>query len=172
MTETMRSLRSAFLKAERALTAGATALGAAALIFALSVGFYQVIARFVLFRSAAWSEPLVQATLVWMTYLALAAAMRTGSLISVDVIARSAPESMRAALRLAAAAAILLLLVVILWFGVTLCWRVRFQTIAGVNIPASYVYAALPTGALMSIIALVAHVLDPPGEAEAVESAE
>ncbi|HEX5933068.1 MAG TPA: TRAP transporter small permease subunit, partial [Pseudorhizobium sp.] len=55
----------------------------------------------------------------------------------------------------------LALLIVLFWFGCMLVWRVRFQTIAGLGISASWAYAALPVGSILSALALVAHVLDP-----------
>lgn len=80
--------RSIFLAVERRITQTAVALGCLGLVLAALVGFYQVIARFILFRPASWSEPMIQIALIWMTYLALAGAMRTGTLISVDMLLR------------------------------------------------------------------------------------
>jgi C4-dicarboxylate transporter, DctQ subunit len=39
-------------------------------------------------------------------------------------------------------------------------WRVRFQTLAGLEISIAWAYAALPSGALFSLIAVIAHALD------------
>ncbi|HEX5934750.1 MAG TPA: TRAP transporter small permease subunit, partial [Pseudorhizobium sp.] len=70
-------LISAFLAVEGRITQTAVALATAGLAIASLVGLYQVVARFILHAPASWSEPLVQATLIWMTYVALAGAMRT-----------------------------------------------------------------------------------------------
>ncbi|WP_157944662.1 TRAP transporter small permease [Mangrovicella endophytica] len=161
MTRPLARLGAAALAVESAITRGAVALGSLALFAAVSVGLYQVVARFVLFQPASWSEPLVQGLLIWMTYLALCGAMRTGTLISVDVLYQMSRGRARQLLRLVGTVAIFALLAVLLWFGAILCWKVRFQTIAGLNVSAAYAYAALPTGALLSMIALVARFFDP-----------
>ncbi|PWV99924.1 TRAP-type C4-dicarboxylate transport system permease small subunit [Hoeflea marina] len=165
MSGAPRTLRSTALAVERAVTRAAVALGCLALVLAISVGAWQVIARFVLFRSASWSEPLIQASLIWMTYLALSGAMRSGTLISVDVLLKASRGRARIVLRLAGLVAIFALLAVLLWFGTILCWRIRFQNIAGLNISAAWVYAALPVGSILSMLALAAHAADPPPDA-------
>lgn len=158
----IQQLRSAALAAERILTSAAVASGTLLLATAVAIGGYQVIARFILFQPASWSEPLIQGGLIWMAYLALAGAMRSGTLISVDILLRATEGTLHRFLRTFGTVAILLLLAVLVWFGAILCWRVRFQNLAGLNIPASFVYAALPVGSLVSMIALIAHVIDPP----------
>ncbi|UOM32605.1 TRAP transporter small permease [Acuticoccus sp. I52.16.1] len=170
MSSALAHIRRGALTIERAVTWTAVALGAVCLVAAVGVGFYQVLARFVLFRPASWSEPFVQSALIWMTYLALCGAMRTGTLISVDVLKKATQGAAHTTLRLAGAGAILVLLWVILWQGIAIVWRVRFQTIAGLGVPASYVYAALPTGAALSILALIGHVIDPPPDPSAPDA--
>lgn len=159
--------RSLFLAIERRITRAALVLGCLALILAFLAGAWQVLARFVLFQPASWSEPFIQISLIWMTYFALAAAMRSGSLISVDLMMRMARGRAAVLLRLFGGLAVLALLLVLLWFGAVLVWRVRFQTIAGLNMSASWAYLSLPVGAFLAILGLLAHLLDPPAETPA-----
>ncbi|WP_068114363.1 TRAP transporter small permease [Tropicimonas marinistellae] len=158
----LERIGSAALAVERFLTRAAVALGSMLLVLAVAVGFYQVLARFVLFRPASWSEPLIQATLIWMAYLALAGAMRAGTLISVDIMLRTTRGAAHRAIRVAGTVSIFALLAILVWYGIELCWRVRFQNVAGLNIPASYAYAALPIGSAISIVALIGNLVDPP----------
>ena len=76
MKRTASPLRSAFLAIEDRVTQAAVIFGCLGLLLATAAGFYQVLARFILFQSAAWSEPFIQTTLIWMAYVALAGAMR------------------------------------------------------------------------------------------------
>lgn len=161
---TASSLRPAFLALEGRITQGAVALGTCGLALACLVGFYQVLTRFVLHEPSSWSEPLIQTTLIWMAYVALAGAMRTGTLISVDLILSVSRGRLRALVKVVTYASTMALLAVLLWFGCQLVWRVRFQTIAGLGVSASWAYAALPTGAVLSALALAAHALDPEQE--------
>ena len=162
MSFSPRMARSTFLAVERRITLAAVVLGSVCLVFAALAGLYQVIARFVLFTAASWSEPFIQAALIWMTYLALAGAMRTGTLISVDLLLTLVGGRTKAGVRAFTTLAVMSLLLVIFWFGCILVWRVQFQTIAGLNISASWIYAALPVGAVISMLALVAYQIDPP----------
>lgn len=150
-----------FLGFESLLTRSAVALATAGLAIASLVGLYQVVARFVLHRSAEWSEPLVQMTLIWMTYLGLAAAMRSGTLIAVDWLLSLTKGRARQVIQFVILICVLALLGSLVWFGVALAMRVKFQTIAGLGISASWAYAALPFGAAVSILAAIAHTLDP-----------
>lgn len=151
----------ALLRAERLVTAAGLAAGCLAMSLAACVGLFQVLTRFVLQEPATWSEPMIRMLLIWMAYLGLAAAVRAGSLVSVDLLYRLARGRARRLLQAAIAIATFALLAVLFWFGIDLVWRVRFQNLAGLEIPISYAYAAIPTGALVSMLAVAAHFFDP-----------
>jgi TRAP-type C4-dicarboxylate transport system permease small subunit len=140
-----------------------TALAAACCLMALAAlaGLFQVFTRFVLQEPASWSEPLVRTLLIWMAYLGLASAIRAGALVSVDLLYRMLPAGRRHILEAFITAATLVLLAVLFWFGCDLTLRVRFQNLAGLEVPISYAYASVPTGALISILAVLAHYFDP-----------
>jgi TRAP-type C4-dicarboxylate transport system permease small subunit len=146
---------------ERRVTQTAVALAVAAFAVAALAGLYQVITRFVLNEPATWSETLVRTLLIWMVYLGLSSAIRIGALVSVDVVYRACRGRARRALEAAIALATLALLVILFWFGCEMVYRVRFQNLASLEIPVSYAYAAIPTGALLSILAVLAHYFDP-----------
>jgi TRAP-type C4-dicarboxylate transport system permease small subunit len=52
-------------------------------------------------------------------------------------------------------------LVILVWFGLDVVQRVRFQTLAGLEISISWAYAAIPVGAFFGILAVIANFLDP-----------
>ena len=58
----------------------------------------------------------------------------------------------------------LVLLALLFWFGTALAYRVRFQILAGLEIPVTWGYAAVPAGALISMLAVLAHYFDPKRE--------
>lgn len=122
---------------------------------------FQVLTRFVLGEPASWSEPLIRVLLIWMAYLGLASAIRAGSLVSVDLVHRLLRGRRRRVLEAAIAIATLALLIVLAWYGIDLVDRVRSQNLAGLEVSISFAYAAVPTGALVSILAVLAHFLDP-----------
>lgn len=149
------------LATEKAVTGVALGMGCFAMTVAACAGLFQVLTRFILQEPATWSEPLIRMMLIWMAYLGLAAAVRAGSLVSVDLLYRLVRGRRRRALEAVIALATLALLGVLVWFGIDLTSRVRFQNLAGLEIPVSFAYAAIPTGALISMLAVVAHFFDP-----------
>ena len=54
-----------------------------------------------------------------------------------------------------------LVAVVVAWAGFEVTWRIRFQSLAGMDISISWAYLAVPLGACLSMLAVVAHFLDP-----------
>jgi len=131
------------------------------------VTFYQVVTRFVFEQPSTWSEVTARALNIWMVYLGLVAAFRLGTLMAVDLligrlhgIARRLCVALIAAVSGAA-------LAVMLWFGWDMAHRVRFQTLAGVvdpftgdGISIAWVYAAVPVGAALCLLALAAHTAE------------
>ncbi len=154
----------ALLAVERTVTRASVFAACCLLAAAACIGFYQVLARFLLAEPVTWSETAVRVTLIWMAYLGLAGAMRAGALVSVDVLYNLCRGRARRALQAAIAASSLSLLAILVWYGTILAQRVRFQTLAGLEVPVSWAYAAIPVGAAISILAVLAHFFDPKRE--------
>ncbi|WP_426959841.1 TRAP transporter small permease [Muricoccus radiodurans] len=160
VTPAADGVRRAVLQLDRTTTGLATLLACAALAVAVFAGAWQVVARFATETPAVWSEALVRTALVWMALLGLSAALRTGSLVSIDVAHRLAPRGLRRGLEAAALAGSLVLMGVLFWFGWTMAQRVRFQEMAGLEVSISWGYAAIPIGAAFAMIGALAGFLD------------
>ncbi len=128
---------------------------------AACAGFHQVVSRFVLQQPSTWSEVLVRVLLIWMVYLGTAGAIRTGALVSVDVLYRITRGRARQVLEAVVTLCTLAILGILFWYGWQMAHRVRFQNMAGLEISMSWAYAAIPTGAVFGILAVLAHHLDP-----------
>lgn len=111
------------LATERLITGAALAMGCVAMTVAACAGLFQVLTRFILQEPATWSEPLIRMMLIWMAYLGLAAAVRAGSLVSVDLLYRLVRGRQRRALEGVIALSTLVLLGVLVWFGIDLTSR-------------------------------------------------
>ncbi len=153
-------LRGPMLVADRWLTGLAAAGACAALAVACFAGLWQVVARFATETPSAWSEALVRTALIWMAFLGLAVALRTGSLVSIDVAHRFSRGALRRGLEAASLAASVSLMGVLFWFGWTMAERVKFQEMAGLEVSISWGYAAVPIGAAFAIIGAIAQFLD------------
>jgi len=91
-------------------------------------------------------------------------AFRQGALVSVDLMLRLSRGSWRQVVRGLITGSSLAFLSVLLWYGSDLAWRVRFQTFASLELSMGWAYAALPVGAAMAIVGVLAQHLDPQNE--------
>ncbi|EXI89097.1 MAG: TRAP-type C4-dicarboxylate transport system, small permease component [Candidatus Accumulibacter regalis] len=151
-----------FLAAERRVSSAMMVLACLLMALAATLGFYQVITRFVFSEPSTWSEVGVRMTLIWMVMLGTVAAFRQGALVSVDLMFRLSQGSWRRILHILITTVIIAFLAVIVWFGAEITWRVRHQELAGLEmISIAWGYLALPVGAFFSIVAVLANHFDP-----------
>lgn len=135
---------------------------AAAILLAIAaiLVFYQVFTRFVLGDSAAWSEVLARAVIIWSVFLVLGPAIRLGKMIPIDAIrAFFSPEKQIWLIRLVTIATTLVLLVIV-WFGYKMTLRVTHQQVAMLNVSVAWFYAALPIGSLLALPGVLLALLD------------
>ena len=132
-------------------------------------GFYQVTARFVLYEPSPWSEEVLRRAMIWMVAIGLSIGFRHGAHICVDVINRVRAGSVRTLIRWTVFGITLGVLVILTVLGTDMAWRVRFQTFASLEISMTWAYAAIPVGAALSIIALVAQFVAPVDSARMAE---
>jgi TRAP-type C4-dicarboxylate transport system permease small subunit len=163
------AVRQAVLTLDRFSTGIASILACLALAVAVMAGMWQVIARFATETPSIWSEALVRMALIWMAYLGVAVALRTGALVSIDVAHRYSGGAVRRAIEASALACSLSLMGVMFWFGWIMAERVKFQELAGLEVSISWGYAAIPIGAVFAMVGAIAHFLD--RRSEELESA-
>ncbi len=154
-------MKTCFLAIERRLTALIIVIACVLLGIASTLGMYQVLTRFIFGQPSTWSEIAIRLILIWMVMFGVVVAFREGAQISVDLMYRLSGRYQRL-LHLLITTVILLFLGVIIWYGIDIAWRVRFQEIAGLEfLPMSVGYAALPVGGTFAIFAVIANYLDP-----------
>jgi len=157
-------MRTLVLALDRRLTDFALHLGCLLLAVISLLGLWQVVTRFVLSQPSSWTEEVMRRLLIWCVMLGVVAAFRRGALVSVDLMLRRSRGAWRQVVRATIALASLAFLAVIAWFGTDLAWRIRFQTFASIELSMAWAYAALPVGALLAMVAVVAQWLDPANE--------
>ena len=84
-----------------------------------------------------------------------------GALVSVDLMLRLSKGAWRSTVRGIITGVNLAFLSVVIWFGIDLVNRIRFQTFASMDLSMGWAYAALPVGGLLGVVAVIAHHLDP-----------
>jgi TRAP-type C4-dicarboxylate transport system permease small subunit len=157
-------MKSLLLALDRYLTGLALNLACLMLAVICSLGLWQVITRFVLSQPSTWTEESMRRLLIWCVMLGVVVAFRRGALVSVDLMLRLSRGWWKHLVRALIALSSLAFLAVLLWFGIDLAWRVRFQTFASMELSMAWAYAALPTGAALGLVAVLAQYFDPINE--------
>lgn len=163
-------MRDAFLAFDRFVTGLAQWLACGLLALISGLGLWQVLARFVFAQPSTWTEELMRRLLIWCVMLGIAVAFRRGALVSVDLMLRLSTGRWRAVLRALITGTALAYLAVLLWQGIDLATRVRFQSFASLDLSMAWAYAALPVGAFFCMVGVIANHLDP--VSEELESAQ
>ena len=143
-----------------------TALAVAMVGVAMMAGLtcYQVVMRFALGQPSTWSEVLVRSVMIWTVYLASAAAFREGAVIAAEVIMRNVGPVLGRAMQIGVGAVSFVFLVILVWTGWQMVQRTQLQQLAGLGIPISWVYMALPLGGTLAALAVLvrtAELLEP-----------
>jgi TRAP-type C4-dicarboxylate transport system permease small subunit len=157
-------MRDLILAVDRRLTDLALHAACALLAVISVLGLWQVLTRFILSQPSSWTEEVMRRLLIWCVMLGVVGALRRGALVSVDLMLRKSRGAWRSVVRAVIALCSLAFLAVIVWFGTDLAWRVRFQTFASIELSMGFAYAALPLGAALAMVAVVAQWLDPMNE--------
>lgn len=157
-------MKSLLLALDRRLSGLALNLACALLALICVLGLWQVLARFVFSQPSTWTEEAMRRLLIWCVMLGVVVAFRRGALVSVDLMLRLSRGWWRRVVRSLITLSSLAFLAVLLGFGIDLAWRVRFQTFASMELSMAWAYAALPVGAALALVAVLAQHLDPMNE--------
>jgi len=154
--------KAVFLAAEKWTTAFATAIACVMLAISASLGLFQVFTRFVLEQPAEWTEVLIRFSLIWMVFMGIPEAFRTGAMVSVDLMHRLAPAGFRRALEALITLLTIALLGVITWYGWAYAQHGKLQTIIGLeSYTMLWPYLAMPVGSVFAIVGVIGNFLDP-----------
>lgn len=127
------------------------------LIAALSIPLviivlYAVFMRYMLNAAPTWSEEIARYLMVWMSLLAISAAMRRGQHIGLNFVVDKAGPRLRKSMNLAAYALILLFFGVLFVKGIDMTFFVARQRSPSVNIPMWIPYLAVPVAGFLMIV--------------------
>ena len=155
-------MKKLFLAFEQRVTSVIIVIGCVLLGIASTLGMLQVLSRFIFNQPITWSEVLIRLVIIWMVMFGVVVAFREGAQVSVDLMFRLSSGRWRRILHFLITLVAVVFLATLVWHGVDIVWRTRFQQIGGMEfLPMSFGYAALPVGAFFAIIAAIANYLDP-----------
>lgn len=162
-----------FLRFERFTSRVALIVAVLMLIISVSLGFYQVLTRFVFDAPSTWSEVMSRSAMIWCVFLGAAASFRGGYMMAVEVIYKLVPARTLVWIEGFIVLCCLVVLAILVYFGTLMTIRVSSQTLSGMGITIAWVYAAIPVGAAFSVLAVLARIAaqitrgEPIGPAEA-----
>lgn len=155
-------MREAFLAFEQRSTALSLWVACAMLVAAVSLGMYQILARFVFQQPSEWTEVLIRFTLIWMVFMGTPMAFRQGAMVCVDLVHRKSPPAVKRLLDWLVAIAALILVGFMIRYGFDYSYRARVQSISGLeSFSMTWAYLAVPVGAVFSTFGIVACLIDP-----------
>jgi TRAP-type C4-dicarboxylate transport system permease small subunit len=114
--------------------------------------FYQVVSRYVLGRTPAWTEEAARYLAIWVVLLTSALAIEFRAHIAVDLVLARLPRRLRILTTSVGWLGILLFLVVFVYEGVQLLGIAAGQVTPGLGIPMIYIYAILPVAGMCMLI--------------------
>ena len=125
-----------------------------ALLFAVMVTslFYQIVMRFVFESANPWSEELTRYSFIWMSMLGSSLATRRNRNMDVDFFVNMMPRPIKKINTFVTKGLIIAFILVIVIYGTSLVGMTHKQLSAGLLLPMSYMYAAIPTGGILMLI--------------------
>lgn len=116
--------------------------------------FANVLLRYLTSNSIEWAEEVARHLMIWLTFLGCGPVLRYGGHIAVENLQDSIPQGMAVALRVFIFILMAGFFVFMLWFGIDYMNRTQYQTTPATQISFLWIYAALPVGAVLSLIHL------------------
>lgn len=113
---------------------------------------YAVFMRYVLNSAPFWSEEIARYLMVWMSLLAISAAMRRGQHIGLTFVIEKTGPRLRKFLDLMAYALVFLFFSVLLAKGIDMTMFVAKQRSPSVNIPMWIPYLSVPVAGFLMVV--------------------
>ncbi|PWC28761.1 TRAP transporter small permease [Teichococcus aestuarii] len=126
------------------------------------LAFAQVIARYIVGAPLTWSEEVIRYALIWSVFLGVGIGVRRGMLASVEVVNAALPPRPARLLRWASLSLSAAFWAVMVSYGWIILGNVEGMRSGALEIPMTYVYAAVPLGSLLALVNTLAIALAPP----------
>lgn len=119
------------------------------LILAMTVLiFWQVVCRYAFNNSLTWSEELGRYIFIWLTFIGLPVAMKTGSHVAIDLLLKKTSGKFHLSILTINFIATVVLAVVIFYSGIRLFAVGIGQISSAMQLPMQYVYSIIPLSGL------------------------
>lgn len=123
------------------------------------VVFLQVVYRFIILSSLAWSEEMARYLLIWITFLGASIGVKRKSHIGVEVVVNLLPEKVQTVVSIIANALTMALFIAVITWGKKLLMIVGIQKSPAMQISMAIPYAAIIVSAVLIIIYVLYNIL-------------
>lgn len=127
-----------------------------------TLGFAQVIWRYLLNQPLVWSEELVRYGLIWIVFLGGGLVIRKGQLAAVEFFSHSATPRIGRLISIAASVIGLAFWFILLFYGLIVMDAVQGLRSGALEAPMPLIYSAVPLGAFIALLNTLACLIDPP----------
>src|SRR5262245_30501437 len=114
--------------------------------------FLQFFTRYVLNDSVSWTEEIARYGLIWVTFIGAVMVTRRNSHIAVVLLPNLLPARAGRLLLALVDLAVLGFLGLLAWFSVLIIGRMQVQRMTVVELPMSWVYAAVVLGCCLMVV--------------------
>jgi TRAP-type transport system small permease protein len=127
-------------------------------IFVLLVS--QVFFRYVISISVSWTEEAARFLTVWTVFLGTAIALRTRSLIAVEVVVQLVPKKVEKFFRIIVLLLSMVLLIYLVYLGSQLSMNASQQDSTALGISMWIPYASIPVGSFFALLNIFVVVIE------------
>ncbi len=127
------------------------------LVVLLVIVWAQIVSRYVFNNSLAWTEESARYIMIWGVMLGSSIALLRGYLISIDIFIRKAPHSLQLIAKFFNVGLSLSFLGILVYQGVKLCEIGANMESPALGISYSWMYSAVPVGAVFLFFAYLIH---------------
>ena len=119
-------------------------------IFVILIG--QVFFRYVINASLSWTEEAARFLTIWTVFLGVAIALRTKSLIAVEVVVQFVPQKIEKLFKVIVLLFSMFLVGYLILLGIELCVDAANQDSTALGIPMWIPYASIPVGSFFTLL--------------------
>lgn len=114
--------------------------------------FVQIFTRYVLGEAIGWGEEVTRYMFIYSIFLAAAICIRKNMHVGVELLTEKLTGRAKMIMYFISASIVLVFLIVVAFYGILLAIRTMGQNSPALGIPIGTVYAAIPLGAILSIL--------------------
>ncbi len=129
--------------------------GAALLVAMCVVATFQVAGRYLLASPPAWTEEMATLLFAWLVFVGASLALKRNEHFAVDVVVEHLPDRVRRVVHAVVLLLVLAFCLLLIGYGVRLAgnaWNVRTAIL---EIPRTWLYAAVPVGGALMLLRTV-----------------